>query len=136
MKLSRVRAPRAFGARCARLTMCVVSALAFSTLASAAMSGESLRVHVPFSFVVGGQEFTAGEYQVVQSDSGIILVQGEGKAAMAMSIPAGLPKPGSSPNLRFTSSDQKEYLVGVEGETASRAIPLHVYEQRKLTATR
>jgi hypothetical protein len=113
--------------------MGVIGAFAFSTLASAGMSGESLRVHVPFSFVLAGQEFTAGEYQVLQNDSGIILVQGEGKAAMAMSVPAGLVKSGTAPNLRFTNNDQKEYLVGVQGELTSRAIPLRAYEQRKLT---
>jgi hypothetical protein len=104
---------------------------AFATVASAAIA-DSMRVHVPFAFVVAGQEFAAGDYTVEQSDTGIVLVQGAGNAAMAMGIPAD-PVLTKSPGLQFTGSQQKRYLVGVQGLTLARSIPLPASAQRKLT---
>ena len=95
-----------------------------------------MQVHVPFSFVMAGQEFNPGDYRVQQNDDGIVLVQGNGKAAMALSLPYNLGKPGAPSSLQFTSNQQHEYLVGVhvEGEP-SRAIPVRFEESRKLTFT-
>ena len=117
-------------------TICVCGMLTLPCLLSAA-SDRSLQVHVPFSFVIAGQEFNPGNYRVHQNDNGIVLVQGNGKAAMALSAPctpAG--KSGAPSSLQFTSNQQREYLVGihVEGEP-SRALPVHFEDSRKLNFT-
>ncbi len=89
---------------------------------------------MPFSFVLAGQEFSAGQYKVDQSDSGLIIVQGEGRAVAVLSIPGDLSKPSDSSSLRFAKSESRAYLVGiqVEGE-GTRAIPRVAYQERKLT---
>jgi hypothetical protein len=110
--------------------------LALPSLVSAASSGQALQVHVPFAFVMAGQEFNPGDYRVQQNDNGIVFVQGNGKTAMALSSPCNLGKPGAPSSLQFTSDQQREYLVGVhvEGEP-SRALPVRFEESRKLTFT-
>ena len=110
-----------------------IGALVFAAASPAAIA-DSMRVHVPFAFVVAGQEFAPGDYIVRQSESGIVSVQGAGKAALTISYPAATA-PGKAPGLRFTKTEQKAYLVGVQGEELSRSIPVHTYGQRKLTLT-
>lgn len=112
-----------------------LSALGVPSLLSAASNGPSLQVHVPFSFMVGAQEFAAGDYRVSQTENGVIYVQGEGKAAATLSTPADL-KTGTPSSLRFTNAEQHSYLTGVQvqGESA-RAIVLGTDDQRRLTLT-
>ncbi len=110
------------------------SAFALPSLLSAASSGQVLHVHVPFSFMVGAQQFTAGDYRIQENDNGVIYVQGEGKSVAAISSPADL-KSGTPSSLHFTNAEQ-HYLTGVQvqGE-ASRSIPVPASGQRKLTLT-
>ena len=54
----------------------------------AASAAENLRVNVPFSFVLAGLEFQAGQYTLEQSNSGVLTLQGEGHGAMAITVPA------------------------------------------------
>ncbi|HTU43606.1 MAG TPA: hypothetical protein VMF91_00990 [Bryobacteraceae bacterium] len=115
-------------------TLGAIGMLAFAAASHAAIA-DSMRVHVPFAFVVAGQEFAPGDYTVRQSDSGIVCVLGAGKAAMTISYPAE-SMAGDAPGLRFTKSEQKAYLVGIQGEALARAIPVHTSGQRKLTLTR
>ncbi len=112
-----------------------LSALALPSFLSAASNGQMLQVHVPFSFMVGAQQFAAGDYRVQQTDNGVLFVQGEGKAVAAITVPADL-KAGSSSSLRFTNAEQHSYLTGVQvqGESA-RALVLPVQDQRKVTLT-
>src|ERR1700728_480200 len=105
-------------------TLGAIGLLAFAAASPAATIADSMRVHVPFAFVVAGQQFAAGDYTVCQSDSGIVTVQGAGKAAMTLSYPAEAVR-GDAPGLRFTGSEQKRYLVGVQGETLARSGPVH-----------
>jgi hypothetical protein len=115
-------------------TFGAIGLLAFAVTSPAAIA-DSMRVHVPFAFVVAGQEFAPGDYTVRQSDSGVVSVQGGGKAALTISYPAEAER-GAAPGLRFAGSEQKRYLVGVQGEELARSIPVHTYSQRKLTLTR
>ena len=87
----------------------------------------------PFPFILAGKEFSAGQYRVNQLDSGLIIVQGEGRAVAVLSVPSGAKRPDIS-SLHFTTSDSREYLVGVQvqGEGA-RAIPRSRFQERKLT---
>jgi hypothetical protein len=107
-------------------------ALAFAAEMPAAESSDALRVHIPFVFVVAGQEFTPGDYMIHQNDSGVVWVQGGGKAAAVLSYPSASAIPGTVSALRFTKSGQKEYLVGVQYQQLNRAIPLPALSQRKL----
>jgi hypothetical protein len=91
-------------------------------------------VKVPFSFTLAGQEFSAGQYKVDQSDNGLIIVQGEGRAVAVLSVPSDLAKPSDRSSLRFSKSESRAYLVGVqvEGE-GTRSIPRTGYQERKMT---
>jgi len=37
-----------------------------------ASSSQALQVHVPFSFMLAGEEFAPGNYRVQQNDNGLI----------------------------------------------------------------
>ena len=75
----------------------LASVLGIAGAALPASASEVLRVKVPFPFVLAGQEFSAGQYRVDQSDSGLIIVQGEGHAVAVLSIPADLPNGPTHP---------------------------------------
>lgn len=111
------------------------SVLALANLASAATPSHNLRVNVPFSFVVAGREFQPGSYEVSQSDTGMITVQGGGESAVVLSTP-GVAKASDATALRFTSSNSREYLTGfvVTGETV-RSVPLPSAAGQSLTVT-
>jgi hypothetical protein len=115
-------------------TVGAVLALGIPSLAAAASSTQTLLVHVPFSFVMAGKEFAPGNYSVEQNASGLILLRGATQAALSLSIPASVAKPGEAPALRFASSNDREYLVGVKGEI-DRVIPLPTAEERKITVS-
>ncbi len=62
-------------------TIGVLTALAFGAF-SASANESYMRVKVPFSFVVAGQQFAPGDYTISQNEAGVILVQGAGKGAV------------------------------------------------------
>ena len=113
-------------------TLGLLSAAALISIPGMA-SAETVHVKVPFSFVFAGQEFASGDYNIQQSDSGLLLVQGAGRGAAVLSVPEGYTKPGVSAGVRFQKADDREYLVGVEveGETI-RSIPMAAPQERKL----
>lgn len=115
-------------------TLAIASALGIAGAVLPVSASQILRVKVPFSFVLAGQEFSAGQYKIDQSDSGMIIVQGEGRAVAVLSIPGDLAKPSDRSSLRFSKSESRAYLVGVqvEGEN-TRSIPRTGYQQRKMT---
>ena len=104
-----------------------------TTFASAAPGGDPMHVDIPFSFVVAGKVFPAGQYTVQETDSGIILVRGQGAAAMALSLPGNALKSGSLPAVQFTSNNGREYLAAVQDQISARTVPLHPIETRTLT---
>ena len=110
----------------------ISSVVAIPSFASASSLGPVMQVHVPFSFTVGAQQFTAGDYRIQENENGVIYVQGQGKAAATLSSPADV-KSGPSSSLYFTSAEQ-HYLTRVQvlGES-SRSIPSPAQNQRKLT---
>ena len=113
-------------------TLGVLSALALSSLAPAAMIGDYIAVRVPFSFVAAGREFPAGHYRIQNGENGTIYIQGAGKSVITMSIPSGVARPDAVPNLQFTRAGDKEYLTGVQSQETVRSIPLHVADDRKI----
>jgi hypothetical protein len=106
---------------------------AFPALLSAASPYDSIYVHVPFAFVAAGQSFSPGDYRVQCADSGLILIQGNGRAGATISVPGRLAKPGAPTALQFSSDGEREHLVAVqvEGE-ATRTIVSHPAETRKM----
>jgi hypothetical protein len=92
-------------------------------LISAASPYDSIYVHVPFAFEVAGQSFSPGDYRIQRSDNGLILIQGNGKAAATISDPGPLAKPGAATALQFSADGEREHLVGVQVEgKATRAL--------------
>jgi hypothetical protein len=116
------------------MTFGAFAGLALAGSAGAAEYSHYLKVNVPFSFVVAGQQFAAGQYDIKETENGIITVQGQGKAAAVISTPSQIAKPGETSRLSFTSDESREYLSGVsvEGEV-SRAVPVPNTTERKLT---
>jgi hypothetical protein len=114
-------------------TIALASVLGLGGAALPAPASETLRVKVPFPFILAGQEFSAGQYRVNQLDSGLIIVQGEGRAAAVLSVPSGMAQRPDASSLHFATSDSREYLIGVqvEGEGA-RAIPRAGFQERRL----
>jgi hypothetical protein len=115
-------------------TIALASALGIAGAALPASASQVLHVKVPFPFVLAGQEFSAGQYKVDQSDSGLIIVQGEGRAVAVLSLPSDAAKRPDTSALHFLTSESREYLVGVqvEGEGV-RAIPRIASQERRLT---
>lgn len=110
----------------------VFGALALAALSPAGVAGDYMRVHVPFSFVVAGQQFAPGDYVIEQSANGVVSVLGAGKGAMVLSTPGALP--GSNAGLRFTNTGQQLNLVSVDqGGVTTRDIPVRSIEQRTIT---
>ena len=112
-------------------TLSSISVLALAGLASGATTSHYLRVNVPFSFIAAGQQFSAGEYNVSETDSGVLMLQGAGKAAAIITSPEALPKAGQPSSLRFTTHSSGRYLssVEVEGE-GTRAVPATALERK------
>lgn len=107
--------------------------------AGAAYAADSHYIHadVPFAFVVAGQQFAPGAYNITETSTGVLTVQGEGKAAVVISTPLDPPKAGQSSALRFQNSNNRVYLSGVsvEGE-GTRSVPVHVSAERNVAMTR
>jgi hypothetical protein len=103
---------------------------------SLAVAAPTMRVNVPFSFVVNGQEMASGEYSVSESDSGLVTLLGDKTSVMFLTIPAH-PTAGDASALNFVSKKHHAYLTGIHvAGFADREVMLHsVREHAKLTAT-
>lgn len=113
----------------------LLGALASGSLLEASDYSHSMRVNVPFSFVVAGQQFQAGEYDVRETTNGVITFQGAGKAIAVISSPLATPKWGEPAALRFSNTADREVVsVVLEGE-GRRAVPVHNGQARKLDLT-
>ena len=112
----------------------VFGALALGTFSSAAFAADNMRVNVPFSFVVAGQQFAPGQYVISQNEAGVIRVQGEGKGALVISTPGSAARfeHGSSVSITNAQAQFNLTTVSQEGELA-RAIPVRAVEQRTVT---
>jgi hypothetical protein len=100
----------------------------------AASAAESLRMNVPFSFVLAGLEFQPGQYILEENNNGILTVQGEGRGALVTTIPAELSRSNGATSVRFVTDGHEHHLVGlqIEGET-SRAVSSPAYREYKLS---
>ncbi|HWF45384.1 MAG TPA: hypothetical protein VG168_00140 [Bryobacteraceae bacterium] len=108
-------------------TMLMTGALAVTSLVPAFAQSDSMRVNVPFAFLVGTQKMAAGQYDVQsQMTNGLVLIQGEGHGVAVVTSPFSAPDPNGKPNLVFLKTDEGPVLVRVQllGEPA-RALPSH-----------
>ena len=114
-------------------TLAVLAVLAFAGSASAADVGTEFRVNVPFAFMVGTQQLPAGYYLVQESNSGLLLITGEGTGAAVLSIPAEMTKTGVPTGLVFS----KNHLTAVEvsGE-GTRSVLSHEAPGRSVALSR
>ena len=112
----------------------LAGAFATAALLPAASTGETMHVKVPFAFVVAGTQFAPGDYVISENEDGVILVQGGGKGAMALSTPAGPSKAGGGSNLKFASSARQLHLVAIEEDgLTTRTLPVRAVEARNIT---
>lgn len=117
-------------------TLRIIGVLASAWAAYSAENSHYVRVNVPFAFVAAGQQFAPGAYNVTETESGVVTVQGEGKAAMVISTPLDPPKVGEGSALRFVNSNNRIYLSGLSvGGEGSRLVPVHLLPERKLAMT-
>lgn len=115
----------------------VTTVVAVPALLSAASTYDAVYVHVPFEFVAAGQRFSPGDYRIQSNDSGLILIQGSGKAAATLSIPGAIAKPGAPTALKFSSDGAREHLVGIQVEgqaTRTLSRPSEIKEKALLTS--
>ncbi|HEX4229486.1 MAG TPA: hypothetical protein VHZ07_12515 [Bryobacteraceae bacterium] len=119
-------------------TMLMTGALAVTSLVPAFAQTESMRVNVPFAFLVGTQKMAAGEYDV-QSEmtNGLVILQGGGHGVAVVTSPFGSPDPNGKPNLVFEKTEDGPVLVRLQlaGEP-SRALPNHPQTHVKFAEAR
>ena len=114
-------------------TLGVFTVLAFAGMASAAEVGTAFRIDVPFAFTVGTQQLPAGSYLVQESNSGVLLITGQGTGAAVLSIPSEVAKTGVPTGLVFTKSRLTAVQVSGEG---TRSVLSHPPTERGLALSR
>jgi hypothetical protein len=93
--------------------------LLFAGATANAAASNLMEVKVPFSFVVNGQSFPAGQYMVERDDMGspVLLIRGEKRnhaAAFVSTLPAvGQDPAGTVPALTFTRYENQYRLSGI-----------------------
>ncbi len=96
------------------LSVCLL-ALGLPALVSA--SSASLRVKVPFDFVVDGHKLPAGDYSIEpDSQNGLLIIQGygTGRVASVFTTPSGSWNGSSSPSLLFSETGGSRVLSRVQ----------------------
>lgn len=114
-------------------TLIVFAVLAFAGTASAAEVGTAFRITVPFAFTVGMQHLAAGTYLVQETNSGVLLITGEGTGAAVLSMPSAIGKLGVPTGLVFTKN--RLVAVQVRGE-GTRSVLSHETSDRGLALSR
>lgn len=114
-------------------TIVLSGVIALSALPATA--AEALHVHVPFSFVAGGAKLAAGDYNITQSENGVVTLVGEKTSAMVLTVPAGYTS-GAETKLSFSSSNADKVLTSIQvGGFQGREIPLHSAERQNVLAS-
>lgn len=100
-----------------------------------AAAAERLHVSVPFSFMVGGAKLPAGEYNITQSENGMVIMSGNKASAMFLTVPAESTKGGAT-SLSFTSSNAAPVLTGIQiSGSVSREIPIRNSDRKAILAS-
>ena len=100
-----------------------------------ASAAERLHVNVPFSFMVGSTKMPAGEYNITQSENGMVMLSGTKASAMVLTVPADYTKNNTS-GLAFTANADNPVLTSIQISGAvSRDIPNHSAERKAALAS-
>jgi len=102
-------------------TATVLAAMCLGMFAGSARAQETVVVKVPFKFMMHGQEFQAGRYEINREGS-MLAVRGldNGGGGFALATPAdGRDPAGDRPALVFTRSEN-EYELSEIGRTTRR----------------
>jgi len=84
--------------------------LALSLVSGHAQSGETVHIHVPFSFMAAGRELPAGDYIFEQSgQGGSWLIHGQA-SSVGLLTSFGGPNASDSAAAEFSVSDGHKYL--------------------------
>jgi hypothetical protein len=106
------------------------SVITFCGAVLPASAAEGLHVSIPFSFVVNGTKMPAGDYNITQSENGMVTVSGAKASAMVLTVPADYSK-NNATGLNFTSSADSPVLTGIQVSGAvSREIPNRSAERK------
>jgi hypothetical protein len=117
-------------------TVLAISGLAVTSLVPAFAQADSMRVNVPFAFLVGTQKMNAGQYNVKsEMPNGLVFIQGEGHGVAVITSPFSAADPNGKPSLVFENTEEGARLVRVhlEGEP-SRLLPNHPQTHVKFTS--
>jgi hypothetical protein len=105
------------------LTVSVFTALALAPVH--AEDNNSLRIHVPFAFVVAGKALPPGDYTLQENnESGLVMVRGRGETGSVVLLTRSADaKTSDEPGVRFVSIDGQRYLDQIElSDGTARAI--------------
>jgi hypothetical protein len=105
-------------------TSAVLAAALLGMCVGSARAQETVEAKVPFAFVVRGQEFPAGRYDIISNDEGMIMIRGidNGGGGVAMTSPAGGNDPiVDQPSLVFIRHDNK-YRLSQIWESSSEGL--------------
>jgi hypothetical protein len=107
-------------------TATVLAAMCLAVFAGSARAQETVIVKVPFKFMMRGQEFSAGRYEI-NREGNMLAVRGldNGGGGFALATPAdGRDPAGDRPALVFTRSENEYELSEIwENDTEGLTVP-------------
>ena len=107
-------------------TATVLAAMSLGMFAGSARAQETVVVKVPFKFMMHGQEFQAGRYEINKKGN-MLAVRGldNGGGGFALATPAdGRDPAGDRPALVFTRSENEYELAEIwENDTEGLSVP-------------
>jgi hypothetical protein len=116
-------------------TLVIAGVITISGAVLPASAAERLHVSVPFSFMVSGTKMAAGDYNIIQSDNGIVTLEGAKTSAMVLTVPSDYSK-GNTAALSFTKSESNPVLTSIQiSGSVSREIPQHATERKVALAS-
>jgi hypothetical protein len=111
-------------------TLTFASVITITGAASLASAAERLHVSVPFSFMIGNTKMAAGDYNITQSENGMVTIEGAKTSAMFLTVP-GESKESAVSALSFTADASPVLKAIAVSGSVSREIPLHSAADRK-----
>ncbi len=103
-------------------TVLIAGALSMGASVSPALAGERIHVSVPFSFTVGTTKMAAGDYNVTESENGLVTIAGDKTSAIFLTVPGD----SKDKNALSFMDNANRNLTAIEVSGAqSREIPMH-----------
>ena len=101
------------------VSMCVLTLAAVLSAGSAFGAGTGITVHVPFDFVAGTAKLPAGDYQVAQDDSGVVMITNLQTRTSFATMPESSVATGygAQPGVSFVKTGGNYYMKVVRVES-------------------